>query len=68
MAVQGIHGGSWKEGAERPCLLVFIGETLDEDILQQLFITAVAEAEEQRTTPGKDAVCPPQEELFLTQN
>ncbi|XP_055470148.1 zinc-regulated GTPase metalloprotein activator 1-like [Psammomys obesus] len=66
MIVQGIHElydleeslVSWKDDAERTCQLVFIGKNLDKDVLQQLFITAVAEAEEQRTTLGKDQVCP----------
>ncbi|OBS78469.1 hypothetical protein A6R68_19137 [Neotoma lepida] len=66
MIVQGIHElydleeslVSWKDDAERTNQLVFIGKNLDKDILKQLFITAVAETEEQRTVPGKDQVCP----------
>ncbi|GAB1302290.1 COBW domain-containing protein 1 [Apodemus speciosus] len=68
MIVQGIHElydleeslVGWRDDAERACQLVFIGKNLDKDILQQLFITAVAEAEVegQRTAPGEDGVCP----------
>lgn len=66
MIVQGIHElydleeslVNWKDDAERACQLVFIGRNLDKDVLQQLFLTAVAEAEEQRTAPGRDGVCP----------
>ncbi|XP_028749960.1 COBW domain-containing protein 1 [Peromyscus leucopus] len=65
MIVQGIHELydleesllSWKDDAERTNQLVFIGKNLDKDILKQLFITAVAETEEQ-TAPGKDQDCP----------
>lgn len=66
MIVQGIHElydleeslVNWKDDAERVCQLVFIGKNLDKDILQELFITAVADAEEQRTAPGKYGVDP----------
>uniref|UniRef100_A0A8I6A519 Zn regulated GTPase metalloprotein activator 1A n=1 Tax=Rattus norvegicus TaxID=10116 RepID=A0A8I6A519_RAT len=67
MIVQGIHElyeleesrVNWKDDAERACQLVFIGKNLDKDILQQLFITAVAETKEQTTAPGQDGACPP---------
>lgn len=39
------------------CFVLFSGKNLDKDILKQLFITAVAETEEQ-TAPGKDQDCP----------
>ncbi|XP_032747634.1 COBW domain-containing protein 1 isoform X2 [Rattus rattus] len=66
MIVQGIHElyeleesrVNWKDDAERSCQLVFIGKNLDKDILQQLFITAVAETKEQRPAPGQGGACP----------
>lgn len=66
MIVQGIHElydleeslVGWRDDAERACQLVFIGKNLDKDILQQLFITAVAEAEGQSTASGEDGACP----------
>ncbi|KAK7802017.1 hypothetical protein U0070_022539 [Myodes glareolus] len=66
MIVQGIHElydleeslVSWKDDAERRSQLVFIGKNLDKEVLKELFLTAVAETEEQRTAPGKDQVCP----------
>ncbi|XP_041517250.1 COBW domain-containing protein 1 isoform X2 [Microtus oregoni] len=64
--VQGIHElydleeslVCWKDDAERKSQLVFIGKNLDKEVLMELFLTAVAETEEQRTAPGKDQVCP----------
>ncbi|KAH0521413.1 COBW domain-containing protein 1 [Microtus ochrogaster] len=63
--VQGIHElydleeslVCWKDDAERRSQLVFIGKNLDKEVLKELFLTAVAETEEQRTAPGKDQVC-----------
>lgn len=72
--VQGIHElydleeslVCWKDDAERRNQLVFIGKNLDKEVLKELFLTAVAETEEQRTAPGKDQVCPSHQKPFLT--
>ncbi|XP_021572235.1 COBW domain-containing protein 2 isoform X5 [Carlito syrichta] len=64
--VQGVHElydleetpVTWKDDTERTNRLVLIGRNLDKDILKQLFITTVAEAEKQWTVHFKeDQVC-----------
>uniref|UniRef100_A0A8I3W7H8 CobW C-terminal domain-containing protein n=1 Tax=Callithrix jacchus TaxID=9483 RepID=A0A8I3W7H8_CALJA len=64
--VQGVHElydleetpVNWKDDTERTNRLVLIGRNLDKDILKQLFIATVTEAEKQWTTLFKeDQVC-----------
>ncbi|XP_053430422.1 zinc-regulated GTPase metalloprotein activator 1B isoform X1 [Nycticebus coucang] len=64
--VQGVHElydleeapVSWRDDSERTNRLVFIGRNLDKDILKQLFIATVTEAEKRCTTHFKeDQVC-----------
>nr|XP_054111557.1 putative COBW domain-containing protein 7 isoform X3 [Callithrix jacchus] len=60
--VQGVHElydleetpVNWKDDTERTNRLVLIGRNLDKDILKQLFIATVTEAEKQWTTLFKE--------------